>query len=72
MPQEASDRAGAAERDERGAEGTLLLAVRTRGDAQVQQVMEIVRVAGAMDIRSVTQLDEVLTAGVSSASWTGG
>ena len=69
--EKASDRAGVAERDERGAEGTLLLAVRTRGDAQVQQVTEIVRAAGATDMRPVTRPDEVLTAGVSSASWTG-
>ena len=55
-----------------GVKGTLLLAVRTRGDAQVQQVTEIVRAAGATDIRPVTHPDEVLTAGVSAASWTGG
>ena len=68
----AVDRADAAKRDQKGAEGRLLLAVRTRDENQARQVMEIVRAAGATDARPVTRTDQALTAGVSSASWTGG
>ena len=68
----AADQADVAKRDQRGAEGRLVLAVRTRDENQARQVMEIVRAAGATDARPVTRSSEALTAGVSSASWTGG
>lgn len=69
--EEGEDKAGVEERDQRGADNWLLLAVRTQSEAQVQQVTEIVRAAGATDVRPVAQSEGVLTAGVSSASWTG-
>ena len=68
----AVDRADSAKRDRRGAAGTLVLAIRTRDENQVKQVMEIVRAAGATDARPISGPEEALTAGVSSASWTGG
>ncbi len=68
----AVDQADVAQRDQRGAEGRLVLAVRTRDENQVKQVMEIVKAAGATGARSVSGPGEALTAGVSSASWTGG
>jgi hypothetical protein len=64
-------RASAAQRDQQGAEGSLLLAVRTRGKAQIEQVTTILRAAGATDVHPVSQSDAALTAGVSAASWTG-
>ena len=67
----AVDRADVARRDKLGAEGRLVLAVRTRDDDQVKQVTEIVRAAGATGAQSVSGSEEALTAGVSSASWTG-
>ena len=68
----AVDNADVAKRDQRGAEGRLILAVRTRDENQAKQVMEIVRAAGATDARPVMRSNKALTAGVSSASWTGG
>lgn len=67
----AIDRADVAERDKKGAEGRLILAVRTRDENQVRQVTEIVQAAGATNVTPVTRTDEAMTAGVSSASWTG-
>lgn len=67
----AVDRAGVKDRDQKGAEGRLILAVRTRDENQVRQVTEIVQAAGATNVKPVTRTDEAMTAGVSSASWTG-
>lgn len=67
----AADRADVAKHDQRGAAGTLILAVKTRDENQARQVIEIVRAAGATDAQMVTRTDEALTAGVSAASWTG-
>ena len=47
----AADQADVAKRDQRGAEGRLVLAVRTRGENQARQVMEIVRAAGATETK---------------------
>ena len=69
--EEGEDKAVAEERDQRGAENWLLLAVRTRSEAQVQQVTEIAHAAGATNVRPIARMEEVSTAGVSSASWTG-
>lgn len=69
--EDSQDRAEATQRDQQGAEGSLLLAVRTQGDAQVQQVTAILRASGATEVRPVTAAEAVLTAGVSSAAWTG-
>lgn len=67
----AADQAQVADRDRRGAEGTLVLAVRTRDQAQADQVIGILRQAGATRVEPVTRTDQALTAGVSAASWTG-
>ena len=67
----AMDKAEAEKRDQRGAEGRLILAVRTRDENQAKQVIEIVRAAGATDAQAITRSSDALTAGVSAASWTG-
>lgn len=67
----AVDQAQVADRDKQGAEGRLILAVRTRDQNQVKQVTEIVQAAGATNVTPVSRSDEAMTAGVSSASWTG-
>lgn len=66
-----ADKAQAGERDRRGAAGTLVLAVRTRSPEQADQVMELMRRAGASAVEPVTRVDQSMTAGVTSASWTG-
>jgi hypothetical protein len=68
----AVDLADVDERNRRGALGQLILAVRTRSDAQAQQVMQIMREAGAGEVSPITRTDDALTRGVSSAAWTGG
>ena len=68
---QAVDASDVADRDAKGAAGHLILAVRTRSDAKAAEVSEIMRQAGAADVRPVSRGDEVLTSGVSSASWTG-
>ena len=68
---QAADRLSVDERDQQGAAGTLILAVRTRSAAQAQEVMGLMRETGATSAEPVTRSSEALTAGVSSASWTG-
>ena len=68
----AVDQADVDERNRKGAMGKLILAVRTRSEAQAQQVMQIMREAGAGEASPITRTDEALTRGVSAASWTGG
>ncbi len=69
--EDSGDQAGVDQRDQQGAEGLLLLGVRTRGEAQVQQVMTILHAAGATEVRPLAQSEAALTSGISSASWTG-
>ena len=54
----AADRVDVAKRDQRGAEGRLVLAIRTRDENQAKQVMEIVQGAGATDARPVMRSSE--------------
>jgi len=68
----AVDQADVDERNRKGAMGKLILAVRTGSAAQAQQVMQIMREAGAGEVSPVTRTDDALTRGVSAASWTGG
>ncbi len=68
---QAADNAQVEARNQRGREGRLILAVRTTTPDQVKQVMGILQQAGATKTDSVTRADQALTAGVSSASWTG-
>lgn len=58
-------------RNRRGREGTLILAVRTTTPEQADQVIGLMRQAGATKTDAVERADQALTAGVSSASWTG-
>ena len=66
-----ADQAMIDERNRRGAAGTLILAVRTRSPAQADEVMRLMREAGARSVSPVTRTDDALTRGVSAASWTG-
>jgi len=67
----AADQATIDERNRRGLAGTLVLAVRTRSPEQADEVTRLMREAGASDVSPVTRTDQVLTRGVSAASWTG-
>ncbi len=68
----AADNTQVQERDQLGAAGRLILAVRTDQPGQAPQVESIMRDAGATRTMQVTRSDTALTAGVSAASWTGG
>ena len=67
----AVDAADARHHDEMGAQGRLLLAVRTATAQDVDRATALMTQAGATDVRPVMREDGALTAGVSSASWTG-
>ena len=69
---QAADRATVAERNRRGAAGTLILAVRTTTQAQADQVIGIMQQAGATKATPINRGEGTLTAGFSAASWTGG
>lgn len=66
-----ADHAGVAARDQLGAAGKLILAVRLRDNALLQQAEAAMRDAGATEIMHVAQVEEALTRGVSASSWTG-
>ena len=68
---QAADNAQVEGRNQRGREGRLILAVRTTTPEQVEQVKGLMQQAGATKTEAVTRADQTLTAGVSSASWTG-
>ena len=68
---QAADAAQVAGRNQRGTEGRLILAVRTTSPEQVEQVKSLMRGAGATRTDAIERSDQALTAGVSSASWTG-
>lgn len=67
----AADAAQVDERNQRGREGTLILAVRTTTPDQVNQVKTLMQQAGASKADAVERADKSLTAGVTAASWTG-
>lgn len=67
----AADAAQVEERNRRGREGRLILAVRTTSPEQANQVIDLMKQAGATKTDAVDRADQALTAGVSSASWTG-
>ena len=67
----AVDRNQEAEHDRRGAEGRLILAVRARNEEKATEITALMQQAGGTDVRTVDRGEEMLTAGVSSASWTG-
>lgn len=68
---QATDTAQVEARNQRGREGRLILAVRTTTPEQVEQVKGLMQQAGATRTEAVTRADQTLTAGVSSAGWTG-
>ena len=68
----AVDHAEVEKRNRQGAEGKLILAVRTESAEEVAETTAIMREAGATDIIEVDRGEMALTAGVSAASWTGG
>lgn len=65
----AADDANVADRNARGAAGTLILAVRVVSDEQSDEVTRIMEAAGASSVEQLAE--QAKTAGVSSASWTG-
>lgn len=67
----AVDQANVDERNRRGAAGTLVLAVRTHSAEQADEVVRLMREAGALSAESVTRVEQALTRGVSATSWTG-
>ena len=67
----AVDRNETAKHDKRGAEGTLILAVRATSPEEVEEITFLMQQSGGTDMRSINAGEEMLTAGVSSASWTG-
>ena len=68
---QAADNAQVEARNQRGREGRLILAVRTTTPEQADQVTGLMQQAGALKTEAVTRADRALTAGVSSAGWTG-
>lgn len=68
---QAVDQVQVAERNRRGAAGTLVLAVHVTDQTKAGQVAQIMRENGATQTKLVTRADEALTAGVSASSWTG-
>ena len=68
----AADNASTEKRDDRAAQGTLILAVRTTTPDEVAEVTQILGQAGATGITEVNRGADMLTSGVSAASWTGG
>ena len=67
----AAEQAQVAERDRRGAAGTLVLAVHVKDQTQGEQAAQIMHANGATETKVITRADEALTAGVSASSWTG-
>lgn len=68
---QAADNAQVEGRNQRARDGKLVLAVRTSTSDQADQVMALMRKAGATRVEPVTRADRALTAGITAASWTG-
>lgn len=66
-----ADHVAASARDELGARGRLILAVRIREAAQLPQAEAAMRDAGATAVEQVANAEHALTRGVSATSWTG-
>jgi len=67
---QAADNAQIEGRNQRGRDGKLVLAVRTSTPDQANQVMVLMRQAGAVRVDPVARADQALTAGITAASWT--
>lgn len=68
---QAANNAQVNERNRRGQEGRLILAVRVRSTEQAEQVTALMQKTGATRVEPVTRADQALTAGITAASWTG-
>ncbi len=68
---QAADDAGVEARDQQGAAGQLILAVRTTSEVEAVEVTAIMRAAHATEVAAVSRGSDILTGGVSAASWTG-
>lgn len=68
---QAAEAVATAENDQKGAEGRLILAVRTSTPDDVARATALLQQAGATKVQPVRRGGDALTAGVSSASWTG-
>ncbi len=68
---QAAERASHEQMDELAAEGRLVLGVRTANQAAADRATQILRSAGATDVKPVSTAKDATTAGVSSATWTG-
>ena len=68
---QAADEAQSAERDRKGAEGRLVLAVRTSDHGKADEVQAIMKDAGASRVVPVTRAEQAVTGGVNASSWTG-
>ena len=67
----AADKANTENRDARGRAGTLILAVRVTRPDQVPEVTAIMTQAGATSVTPISRGGNMLTSGISAASWTG-
>lgn len=67
----AADQEQVAERNRRGAAGTLVLAVHVDDQTEAERATTIMRDSGATRAEAITRSDQAVTAGVNSASWTG-
>ncbi len=67
----AVDAAAATARDELGAQGKLVLAVRIRSTEQASKGEAILREAGATELKAIVDANLAKTRGTSAASWTG-
>ena len=67
----AANHANTDDRDARGRAGTLILAVRVTRPDQVAAVSAIMTQAGAIAVAPVSRGGDMLTKGISAASWTG-
>jgi hypothetical protein len=66
-----ADHAAVTGRDQRGAAGKLILAVRIHDAATIAAAEAAMRDAGATEVARVASVDRALTRGVSASAWTG-
>jgi hypothetical protein len=67
----AAETASEEARDEKGRQGRLILAVRTSTADEAARAIQLMQDAGAASVETINRGADMLTAGVSAASWTG-
>ncbi|MDT7950825.1 MAG: hypothetical protein RQ966_04905 [Acetobacteraceae bacterium] len=67
----AVDAALAEQRDKLGAEGKLVLAVRTRSREMAAKAESVFRECGGTNLKAIVDANEAQTRGIGSAAWTG-